>query len=136
MSTDEPANILIELGFGGSIKGTVANEDGEQITGAKVIPLSVAGGTMPRTLDVFVSEGGAAETVGGEFTLKHLPVGTETLKIVHPMYAFSISEGIEVVADRSTEGVKIVLKKGATVEGHVYDADGEPEAGVALYIQD
>jgi protocatechuate 3,4-dioxygenase beta subunit len=91
---------------------------------------------MPRTLDVFVSEEGAVETVDGEFTLKHLPAGTETLKIVHPMYAFSISEGIEVVAGRSTEGVKIVLKKGATVEGHVYDADGEPEAGVALYIQD
>ncbi|TKJ33320.1 MAG: hypothetical protein CEE38_20955 [Planctomycetes bacterium B3_Pla] len=135
VSTDEPANVLVELGFGGSIKGTVANEDEEQITGAKVIPLSIAGGTMPRTFDVFVSEEGAVETIGGEFTLKHLPAGTETLKVVHPMYAFSISEGIEVVDGQTAVGVKIVLKKGATVEGYVYDADGEPEAGVALYIQ-
>ncbi len=109
---------------------------GEAVSGAKVIPLSKACGNKGTTRDVFVSEEGAVETISGEFTLKHLPAGTETLKVAHPMYAFSISEGVEVVDGQTTEDVKLVLRKGATVEGYVYDTDGEPEAGVALYVQD
>ncbi|HUV65990.1 MAG TPA: sigma-70 family RNA polymerase sigma factor, partial [Sedimentisphaerales bacterium] len=136
ISTDEPAPVVVRLAPGGTIKGKVVNAEGQAISGAKVIPLSKAGGNTYQTQDMFCSEEGAVETVGGEFTLKNLPAGPETLKAVHPDYTFSVEQNIVVVEGQTTDGVEIVLSKGAVVEGYVYDGDGKPDAGVTLYFQD
>lgn len=85
---------------------------------------------------MFVSEDGAVETVGGTFTLTHLPAGTETLKVTHPDYAFATAEEIRVLEGETTRGVQIVLTEGGTVEGYVYDDKGAPLAREVLYFQD
>jgi hypothetical protein len=136
INTDVNQAAIIELGRGGTIIGKVLDEKGTPISRARVIPLSRAGGNNPRTLETFVSEEGAAETTNGNFELKHLSAGIETLKVVHPDYSFVAVKGIEILEGRETKPVEIVLTKCGTAEGYVYDAQGEPQPNVTLYFQD
>ncbi|MHC4704141.1 MAG: hypothetical protein ACYTFQ_26570, partial [Planctomycetota bacterium] len=136
IDTDVNQAAIIELSRGGAIIGKVLDEKGTPISGARVIPLSRAGGNNPQTLETFVSEEGAVETTDGNFELKHLSAGIETLKVVHPDYSFVVVKDIEVLEGRETKPVEIVLTKGGTVEGYVYDAQGKPQANVTLYFQD
>jgi protocatechuate 3,4-dioxygenase beta subunit len=64
--------------------------------------------------------------------LNNLQQGKETLKVVGADYAPLIAKDIEVTDGQITEGGRMVLLKGATVEGYVYDSQGEPEADVSL----
>jgi len=136
INTDENGSVTVALTRGGTVTGTAVDEDGQVITGAKVTPLSTAGGVMPQTKDAFTSQDGTAETLNGAFTLDHLPPGIETLKATHPDYAFSIVEDVVVREGSTTTGVAIVLTEGATVQGHVYDYRGRPQAGQTLFFQD
>lgn len=136
INTDENMPVAIELTAGGIIRGRVVNSKAEVINNAKVIPLSKAGGTMPRVLNEFVSQEGAVETVNGQFVLKNIAAGIETIKVVHPDYSFSIREGIEVVDGQTAADIEIVLSKGGTIEGYVYDGEGKAQSGVVLYVQD
>jgi carboxypeptidase family protein len=135
INTDEDDPTTISLAKGGAVTGRVVNEEGEAVTGAKVTPLSIGCGVMPETQAEFASDEGATETVGGAFALHHLPPGTETLKVTHLGYAFSIARDIVVREGETTGGVEIVLSEGATVAGHVYDAEGRPQAGETLFFQ-
>lgn len=134
--TDLAAPVTLALSTGGSITGTVVNSSGEPVDGAKVIPLSLAGGAMPPTRDTFTSQDGAVIASAGSFTLRNLPPGVETLKVTHPDYAFAVAEDIRVAEGKTTEGVRITLTSGAAVEGCVYDDRGVPQAAQALYFQD
>jgi protocatechuate 3,4-dioxygenase beta subunit len=137
INTDEGGPVTVGLRAGGSIRGTVVDEQGRGVAGARVIPLSKASGTMPRVKDVFVSEAGSVVTgAAGEFILKSIAAGSETLRVNHADYTFATAEGIEVLDGRATEGVEITLTKGGTVEGYVYGARGNPQATVTLFFQD
>jgi uncharacterized GH25 family protein len=140
VNTDQNVPVVVKLSAGGCIKGRVVNEAGKPINGAKVLPLSKAGGAntaIPTYIkDPFVSEDGAVETVDGKFELKYLAAGKESIKVLHPDYAYSIVSDIEVKEGQTTEGVEVVLNKGATVEGYVFDNGGRPQPNVTLYFQD
>jgi len=136
INTDENKPVTIELARGGAIKGRVINEAGEPISMAKIIPLSKASGTMPRVMDVFVSEDGAVNTTNGEFVLELIAAGSESIKVTHPDYSFAILTDIEVFEGRTTENVEVILTSGGTVEGYVYDVQGQPQPNVTLYFQD
>lgn len=136
VNTDERRNVTVALSAGGAITGRVVNEAGEPVSGARIIPLSLACGNMPQTEGVFLGQEGAVETVGGVFTLPHVPAGSETIRLVHPSYAPRIVEGISVAAGRTTAGVEVVLPAGGTIEGYVYNLQGKPQAGQVLYVMD
>jgi thiol-disulfide isomerase/thioredoxin/protocatechuate 3,4-dioxygenase beta subunit len=130
---------VIKLSAGGGIKGKVVNESGKPVKGAKVLPLSMAGGMLiiPNTVkDPFVSEEGAVETADdGSFELKHLSLGKESIKVVHPDYAYYKATDIEVKEGQVTE-VNVVMPTGGIVEGYVYDIQGQAQPNVTLYVQD
>ncbi len=138
VNTDQNVPVVVKLSAGGSIKGSVVDEKGNPVSGAKVLPLSKAGGvntTMPTYIrDPFISEDSAVETVNGKFELKHLQAGKESIKVLHPDYAYSIVSDIEVKEGRTTEGIEVVLNKGATVQGYVFDNQGQPQSNVTLYF--
>ncbi len=136
INTDQNRPTFIALPAGGAITGRVVDAKGRPVDKAKVIPLSLAGGVMLRTRDMFTSADGAAETTAGNFTLSHLPGGTETLKITHPDHAFALVEGLQVLEGKTTGGVVVALDVGGTVEGYVYDERGKPMVGQAMYFQD
>jgi len=139
VNSDSNEPVVIKLSAGGCIKGRVVNEAGQLINGAKVIPLSKAAGETAglRTCakDPFVSEDGAVETVNGIFELKNLAAGNESVKVVHPDYAYSIINDINVREGQTTEGIEVVLDRGGIVEGYVFDVQGQPQSNVTLYFQ-
>jgi len=136
INTDESFEIQFALTAGGTITGKVVDENGKPVSNATVIPLSQACGVMLGSENAFVSQEGAVRTTDGVFRLTHLPAGLETLKVNHPDYAPEVVEEISVSEGKSTDGIQIVLSEGATVEGYVYDADGQPQAGETLVFQD
>ena len=135
VSTDSNDLIVLSLTPGATVAGRVVDAEGRPITGAKVIPLSLAGGVMSSTKDTFTSEDGAVETADGQFKLLNLPTGSEMLKVTHPDYTPSIVENVRVV-EGTTEPVEVVLLQGGTVEGYVYNDKGVPVANEALRFQD
>ena len=136
INTDDNIPVVIPLTAGGNIEGMVVDDMGKPVTGAKVVPLSKASGNMPRTNETFVSGDGAVETVNGNFLLEHLAAGKETLRVMCNGYSPSIVKGIKVAEGETTEDVQIVLTKGGTVEGYVYDPQGKAQGNVVLYFQD
>jgi protocatechuate 3,4-dioxygenase beta subunit len=135
-NTDENAGevLKLELGGGASLHGKVVDEQGNPVTGARVIPASLAGGEAPPERGLFVSEEGAVETTNGEFTLEHLAMGRESLRVVHPDYCFAIVKDL-TVKEGVNELPPIVLTRGATVTGLVFDAAGQPEPNVTINFQ-
>ena len=137
VNSDEDAsrNIKLALAAGATLRGTVVNEQGDPIDGAKVIPLSKAVGVVKLPLALFLTENGAVETADGHYTIDQLLPGKETLKVSHPDYSYVIVDNIDVPAGGGT-AKPITLKHGGTVEGHVYDAQGKPEANVTLHVRE
>jgi hypothetical protein len=139
VNTDQNVPVVIKLSAGGGIKGRVVNGAGQPVNGAKVVPLSKAGGVRIQAAyiqDPFVSQDGAVETVNGMFELKNLAPGKESIKAVHPDYAYSVVSDIEVKEGQTTEDVKVVMPAGGIAQGYVYDAQGQPQSNVTLYFQD
>lgn len=133
----EPVAICLPDKKLASVRGCVVDEQGQPVSGARVLPLSKAGGLERGKSLLFVSPEGAVETgPDGRFTLDQLSPGIETLKVVHPDFAFSIVPGISLGEGTVVDERKITLKRGGTVEGHVYDVRGKPQAGTTLVVRD
>ena len=127
INMDLDNTISMVLSPGGHITGMVLDASGRPISGAQVIPLCRARGAKPEERLLFVNKKGAATTIDGQFTLQHLAAGMETLKIIHPDYAASVVEQVEVLNDQTTSDLVITLQSGGTLEGHVYDGEGNPQ---------
>jgi hypothetical protein len=135
IDTSQDTPVVVKLTAGGSIKGSVVDEKGRPVNGAKIMPMSKATETRGPTRDTLISDSDTVETVNGSFVLNNLAAGRESIKVVHPDYPFSITDNIEVKEGQTTEGVKVVLHKGGTVEGYVYDSAGQAQPDVTLIFQ-
>ena len=132
-----PVTIRLPHDGSGSIHGRVVNEQGAPVEGATVLPLSKAGGLEQGSAHLFVSQEGAVKTASdGQFALGQISVGTETLKVIHPDYAFTIVPGLLIEANKAKDAGQITLERGGAIEGHVYDVEGKPAANVNLFFQD
>jgi beta-lactamase regulating signal transducer with metallopeptidase domain/protocatechuate 3,4-dioxygenase beta subunit len=130
---EEPVTIRLSNKGSASIRGRVVDEQGRAVSGARVLPRSKAGRLEEWLMDQFVSEEGAVETGSdGRFSLDQLSSGTETLKVVHPDFAPEIVSDIRLKPDQVVDAGQITLKRGGTVEGHAYDADGKPLPNATL----
>lgn len=138
INTDEEPDkrIRIPLVAGIALPGRVVDEEGIPIDGATVLPLSKS------TVGYALAQGqefdpeDSATTVAGEFVLKHLLPGEETLRVTHPDFCFAVVPHVVIGKERGAEPLSITLTRGGTVRGHVYDAQGQPEPNVTLYFQD
>jgi RNA polymerase sigma factor (sigma-70 family) len=127
----------IRLISGGSISGSVVDLTGKPVSGAKVIPLSMAKTIAGHGEERFESEAGhVISDAQGQFTIPHLASGSETVRVVHSDFAPATVSGLDVKLDETTSIGRITLSAGASVEGTVYDNTGKPAPGVALHFQD
>jgi len=131
-----PQPVIVALSPGGVIKGKIIDVSGKPVDGAKVIPLSKAGGNLSFDRDVFTSTTGAAESIGGRFMLADLGTQSEAVKVTHPDYSPAVYENLKVAEAEAAQDVELVLTPGGTVHGHVHDAYGKPQADVLLLFQD
>ncbi|MCE5185964.1 MAG: sigma-70 family RNA polymerase sigma factor [Planctomycetaceae bacterium] len=126
--------MLIKLTHGAEISGTVTNDAGTPIASAEVLPFSLAG-SAGRQEPVFTSsEGVVATDAKGRFVLRNA-APAETLKIAHPDYAFEVIPDIVLEEGGSKDLGRIVLTRGGTTEGYLYDSEGKPQQGVALRVR-
>ncbi|HPD46825.1 MAG TPA: sigma-70 family RNA polymerase sigma factor [Anaerohalosphaeraceae bacterium] len=128
--------VVVALSPGGIIKGRIVDRSGKPVSGAKVMPLSKAGGNLWFDQNTFTSAAGAVESTAGRFTLTDLGVPVETVKVTHSDYSPAIYENIKVASAETAEDVQLVLTRGGIVHGHVYDAQGKPQPNVLLNFQD
>jgi len=136
INTDENQPLALALSPGVSLSGVIMNQAGELVHQAKVIPLSYACDTTPRTQDLFASDKGAVLSQEGVFSLDHLPAGTESLKIIHPDCAQQTIAGIELRPNQTTAVPDIILTTGGSVEGFVLDEHDQPLANETLCFSD
>jgi len=136
IDTANNSAVTIKLTRGGSIAGTVVDEQGNAVENAKVLPYSLAGSVKSSWPVFFASEEGAVLTnKKGRFTLKNLAAGTEYLKVIHPEHTYLISSAIPVGEGEENDIGNLVLENGGTLEGFVYDNQGKPQANITLYAK-
>ncbi len=137
MNTDESRPVTVAVTRGGSISGRVINVQGEPVAGATVTALSRASGTMPRTKRVFASSEGSVQTqADGTYLLSNIASGVESIKVTQAGYCFATRGAISVHEGRVTKNVDVVLTKGGSIEGYVFDPQGKAEPTVTLLFQD
>jgi hypothetical protein len=127
--SNEP--VLVELGPPVSISGVVVDEAGRPIEGATVnYRYTRSANEQPDAKYITSTD------ADGRFTADNLSTDDSWRWFVfrHPDYA-RIIKMLEFSTDRGTE-VKIVLSKGGTVEGRLYDWQGKPLANTTIYFMD
>lgn len=125
--------VPIVLTAGATVSGTVVDEQGQAIAGARVMPLSrILTSREQRSIDVAAL---SVETdAQGRFRLERLTPGPEMIRASHADYAFTTTEPLTLAAgDNSLK--PIVLAEGGSVRGRVFDENGRPQAGVTLYFR-
>jgi beta-lactamase regulating signal transducer with metallopeptidase domain len=129
--------IRVELMQGVPLSGTVMDDRGASIDGAKIISLPNES-LMPLNESNGQTTAGdvIAETRDGAFTIPHFTPVLGRLKVVHPDYSPTIVENIKEIQAGKTAPLTVTLHRGATVHGHVYDEYGKPEKDVVINFQD
>lgn len=125
--------IQITLSKGATVAGTVVDEEGRPIDGAIVMSLAKAGGQLPVTAAETPDEIGV-RTVAGRFRFEGLTPGSDMFQVAHRDYALATLPNVEVRSPPE-EPLRIVMKRGGTVCGHVQDERGRLMAGVSLHFQ-
>src|ERR1700722_4460163 len=126
--------IRITLSKGLTLAGTVVDETGRRIAGATVFASSIYGRTLPVSVAKLPADAGLT-TTGGRFRFEHLSPGTETIRVLHPDYAFAEVKDIELKADATTPPLTITMKRGGRIHGRVYNQSGRPAPGVRLQFR-
>jgi len=127
--SNEP--VLVELGPPASVSGVVVDEAGRPIEGATINYRYTRTANEPPDAKYITST-----DAEGRFTADNLSTGDSSRWFVfrHPDFARVIRQ-LEFKTDGATE-VKIVLSKGGTVEGRLYDWQGKPLANTTIYFMD
>ncbi len=106
----------------GVVRGVVTHGDGEHVSGAEVY---VKMGGFPPTKS---REHYTRTDADGAFEVSGLGLGPVKLHVVHPKHCDTVLETEAKLASQAEE-VTVRLTKGARIEGHVYDPDGNGIAG-------
>jgi protocatechuate 3,4-dioxygenase beta subunit len=128
---DANERTVIELGIGAAIEGTVVDETGAPIEGASIsYRYRHSRKESPDAKLITTSD------PNGHFMIEEIPVDEHWQWHVfeHPGYAKETTF-IELEENHVTEP-EIVLKRGGSVEGYVYDHKGRPAANTTLYFMD
>lgn len=137
INTDENDGepLSLEMTAGVTLSGIITDEEGKPVDGAVITAASYA--TTPTAANAAspANNNHAVRSVEGRFRLPIIPSGEESLTIEHPDFCSSTTQPF-AVNTKDLEVEPITLIEGGTVQGRVYDASGNPEPNVTLYIQD
>ncbi|MGE3166752.1 MAG: sigma-70 family RNA polymerase sigma factor [Planctomycetota bacterium] len=145
--------ILIEQG--GVISGRVVDPDGKPIRGATVrvaredappsggariaVSMSFGDGGSETSTSFDMGQGERVKTdTDGRFTYEGLAPGKTQLVIAHAQFISATTEVVEVLRDGKHDLQTVELRRGGTIRGTVYDADGRPtwRVGILFFAVD
>lgn len=118
----------VRLESGGVVRGTVVDADGDGVAGASIVftmderARAATGG----------SGGDVVTDAAGSFELKGLAPASVKLGAYHPGYAPSGQVTVEVDPARPATDVRLVLQRGARIEGSVKSRDGSGRPGIVV----
>jgi hypothetical protein len=126
--------LTVELTPAARIAGTVLDEAGNPITGAKLLLAEdrQQGAGAARGRLVAAAETGSE----GRFELEDLAPGRFRLSALAPGFLPETRAGLTLTAGSAIDGIEIVVLRGATLEGRVLTPDGSPAAGARVIVLD
>jgi hypothetical protein len=126
-------NLTLRLGAGGSIAGVVVDEGGAPVTAFSLGVESFTPATGEHTFSIRSGPSSPFQDAGGAFSVERLAPGSYVLTVSTEGKPIARSASLDVLAGRSTTGVRIVMAAGGTVEGRAYDeTKRSPVAGARV----
>lgn len=126
--------LVLKLLKGIDVAGLVVDEAGQPVNGATVFCRTIHG-SYPASV-VGLTNGTGIKTVAGKFILANLLPPGDSLKVIHPDYAPSRDLFVKFSEGEQPELMRIVLKRGGTIRGRVYDESSKPVAGATVEVQE
>jgi large repetitive protein len=137
LASGESRKLDIVLTLGALMAGRVVDENGQPIARAKG-QLSRSGDTG---LAVLMRQMRSADPLAfrtladGTFKASRLAPGdSQRLTVTQPDYERATLGGISLSAGGITAGVQVVMRRGATITGHVKDKNGDPIVGAEVEL--
>jgi len=127
--------LLLVLPSPAAAEGVVVDPDGNPVAGA-VVTLATEMRKLLARLEGKLELPETYSADDGTFRLKGLSPGDMGLFADHPDFAASAVETVEVASGTITQGVTLVLRKGGTLTGEVYDKAGDPAKNSMIIVQD
>ena len=128
------AGIRVALHRGGTVVGTVFDQDGKPVRNASV-QLRENGTKDNQIIEIFSQIGARGPTTtkartrdDGSFALELVVPDTYQVSIKHNQYAPFQLDDVVVIKGESVDVGRLVIVQGARISGHAYDLDGRPLA--------
>jgi protocatechuate 3,4-dioxygenase beta subunit len=129
--SEEPVRVVLEPGV--KLSGRVVDEAGRAVAEARVMVFEEGRGPgrmMPGRLT-----GSASSDAEGHFTVENQKPGQMTVKAQARGF-ITAESSVEVPPGRDVEGVRLVMRTGATIVGRITGPDGSPLAGAEVQVVD
>jgi protocatechuate 3,4-dioxygenase beta subunit len=127
MPTAEPVTIVLHPAS--KVAGRVLDEDGEPVSGARVVLIADQPGGRPGRM---LSSAPTDEQ--GSFIVEGADPGPVRLVATAAGFLASQPKPVEIPEGEDLEGIEILLSQGAVVEGHVTGSNGRPLAGALVQV--
>lgn len=125
--------VLVRMLPAASLAGTVVDPDGNPVRGATV---RLRDPSTVTSTPWGMSFGGVEETgvtnAEGAFELTGIAPGSYELFATQSSWAPSEARGMEVRAGDAQTALVIELRRGGTIHGFIYDAEGRPDSGRSI----
>ena len=117
---------VVTLSAGGVVSGLVVDTDGSGIPGATV--------QLEKDLEMQYGRLATQTAAGGAFELRGVPPGRINVLVEHPAFATPKPVVTDVDPEKEPTPLRIVLTRGARLEGRAHRRDGSPFAGARVRV--
>jgi len=117
---------VVTLVGGGVVAGVVVDADGSGVPGAAV--------HLEKDLDMQLGQLETQTASGGGFELRGVPPGRINVMVDHPAFATPKPVVADVDPEKDPTPLRIVLTRGARLEGRAQRRDGTPFAGARVRV--